>query len=155
MVEQYYQTKNYEARRSIAYLVRHASNLATTKIEALFVEQDITFIQWVVMMNLRDKLAGTCAEICQNIRHDSGALTRVIDQLEQRGLVERQRSTEDRRMVELTLTPLGLETVESLIPLVVDLYNGWFEDFSKQEADTLIQLMTKLTARISNSKAGG
>jgi DNA-binding MarR family transcriptional regulator len=64
-------------------------------------EQGFTFTQWVVMMHLRDGLALNARELCVQLRHDSGAVTRVLDQLEARGLVQRERSLEDRREVKL------------------------------------------------------
>ncbi|MCZ6878172.1 MAG: MarR family transcriptional regulator [Acidobacteria bacterium] len=41
-------------------------------------------------------------------------ITRLIDQLESRGLVERRRSTSDRRQVFCTITPSGLELLSPL-----------------------------------------
>jgi len=55
-------------------------------------------------MSVRDGIALNPKDICIQLRHDSGALTRVLDQLESRGLVLRQRSAEDRRAIELHLT---------------------------------------------------
>ena len=96
MAKPYYQAKSYESRKSIGYLLRRGRNLLTVQVEALFeekfVDKDITFAQWVVLMCLRDKLATTSAEISQYICYDSGALTRLIDQMENRGLLKRKRS---------------------------------------------------------------
>jgi DNA-binding MarR family transcriptional regulator len=148
MVDDFYKTEGYESRRSITYLVRRASHLATSAVEEVFTDSDLTFIQWVILMNLRDNLTHNCAGLCQNIRYDSGALTRVIDQLEQRRLLERRRSQTDRREIELHLTPLGLSTTESLLPKVVRLYNSWLPDFTQDEADTLVKLLTKFISQI-------
>src|SRR5271163_3449784 len=107
MPKQYYRLKDYDSRRSIGYLLRRSGKLITARIEALFVREDVSFVQWVILMNLRDGLRMTAAELCQHLCHDSGALTRVIDQMEERGLIQRQRSTEDRRMVKLALSNEG------------------------------------------------
>lgn len=144
----HYSAATYRARSSIGYLVRRAGNLMVSRIEAKFASHEITFVQWLVLMYLRDGLAMTAAEICREMCHDSGALTRVIDQLSDRGLIERRRSTEDRRVVELFLTDAGRRTVESLIPLVVDNLNLVLEGFSATEVETLTRLLTKLVAAI-------
>ncbi len=83
MEKAYYEADNYQARRSIGYLIRSCSNIITTQLEAAFAEQDVSFIQFVILMNLRDKMASTAAELCVNVRYDSGAVTRVLDQLEE------------------------------------------------------------------------
>jgi DNA-binding MarR family transcriptional regulator len=139
-----YDPKTYKARDSVGYLVRRASNLMTTRVEAAFADHEITFAQWMVLMKLRDGLANTAAEIARDMCHDSGALTRVIDQLAQRGLIERTRGQEDRRTIALALTKEGLRTVNGLVPTVVGLLNMALVDFTHDEASTLTRLLNKL-----------
>src|SRR3984957_17925934 len=153
MPEQYYHLKDYDSRRSIRYLLRRSGKLITGRIEALFVKEDVSFVQWVIMMNLRDGLRMTAAELCQHLCHDSGALTRVIDQMEERGLIRRKRSTEDRRMVKLELTKEGRKVTESFLPRVIGLYNGLLADFTAKEADLLIELLTRLISNLSEPAA--
>jgi len=149
MSDPYYSAETYRARSSIGYLIRRAHTLIMPKVEAAFTEHEVTFTQWVIMMYLRDGLATTAAGICRDICHDSGALTRAIDQLEQRGFIERRRSTQDRRTVELILTQAGAKAVESLVPLVVGCLNRALAGFSHAEIDTLSRLLTKLVAENS------
>jgi DNA-binding MarR family transcriptional regulator len=144
----HYSAATYRAGSSIGYLVKRAGSLMVSRIEAVFASHEITFVQWLVLMYLRDGLARTAAEICREMCHDSGALTRVIDQLSDRGFIERRRSTEDRRVVELFLTDAGRRTVESLVPLVVDNLNLVLEGFSAGEVDILTRLLTRLVAAI-------
>ena len=118
------------------------------KSDVAFAQQDFTFMQWVVLMTVRDGLAVTAATICRDYRHDQGALTRVIDQLETRGLLERQRSTEDRRVVELKLTEQGSKTVENLIPVVVERLNTALDGFTTEEVGELTRLLGKLVSRV-------
>ena len=77
------------------------------RMEAALAGHDFTLMQWIVLLYLRDGLASTASDIAREFRHDSGALTRVIDQLQKRGLVSRRRSTSDRRVVDLALTAKG------------------------------------------------
>ena len=149
MLRQYYNAENYECRKSVGYLLRHSSKLITSKIESLFVYEDISFVQYVILMNLRDGLAKTSAELCQSICHDSGALTRIIDQMEKRKFLKRIRSKQDRRIITLKLTKTGKEIAESFLPRVVQLYNSLLSGFTHQEADTLINLLTRLTDKLS------
>jgi len=140
----FYDAKTYKARDSVGYLVRRAGNLMTTRVETAFADHEITFAQWMVMVKLRDGLATTAAEIARDMCHDSGALTRIIDQLAQRGLIERTRGQEDRRTIALALTKEGLRTVNALVPTVVDLLNMALAGFTAEEAATLNLLLNKL-----------
>ena len=144
----HYNPEGYRARTSIGYLVKRSHALMSESLEVAFSQQDFTFMQWVVLMTVRDGLAVTAATICRDYRHDQGALTRVIDQLETRGLLERQRSTEDRRVVELKLTEEGSKTVENLIPVVVERLNTALDGFTTEEVGELTRLLGKLVSRV-------
>jgi DNA-binding MarR family transcriptional regulator len=143
MTEQHYHPRTYEARNSVGYLVKRTYALMLDCLEPAFAAHGFTYMQYVVLMQLRSGDAVNQRDFCQIFRHDSGALTRVIDQLAQRGLVERERSAEDRRKVNLHLTPAGLATCEALIPLVVDKLNAGVGDFTRTELDQLIHLLGK------------
>ncbi len=147
----YYSPDTYTACNSIGYLIRRARNLLTASIEAAFAPHEITFVQWTVLMYLRDKLGNTAAEISRDMCHDSGALTRVLDQLAQRGFIERQRSLTDRRVVTLHLTEAGRRMVESLIPMVTGPLNTALAGFTRAEADTLTRLLVKFVDGIATS----
>ncbi len=150
MVKQYYKKKNYEARKSVGYLIRRTRNLITAQIEDLFAEQEVTFVQYIVMMYLRDGIANTCSDVCRHLCYDTGAFTRLIDQMEKRKLLKRSRNARDRRTVTLLLTDLGRRKVESLIGLLADYYNELLKDFSRKEADNLVKLLTKMVSQLSD-----
>ena len=84
-------------------------------------------------------------------RSNSGALTRVIDQLAERGLLERSRRDRDRRKVELELTAAGRKVIESLVPLVVDKLNLALSDFSNDEVRELTRLLLKLNVSLQST----
>jgi DNA-binding MarR family transcriptional regulator len=149
----HYKASSYAARSSIGYMIKRAHGLMRDRLEAAIESQGFTFMQWAVLMYVRDGIALTLSEICRDFAHDSGALTRVVDQLEQRGLVQRRRGKADRRVVELELTPLGSRTIESLIPLVVDRLNWALEGFSVAEFRQFKALLEKLLARLQEGAA--
>ena len=153
MSKPFYHVKGYRSQRSVGYLLRRSGKLITGHIEALFIEEDIGFVQWAILMNLRDGLRMTAAELCQHLCHDSGALTRVIDQMEKRGLIRRKRSVKDRRRVSLELTAKGRKTAESALTRVVKLYNELLSDFTHEEVEMFISLLTRFIGRLSESTA--
>jgi DNA-binding MarR family transcriptional regulator len=148
MSKQHYQVSTYKAQLSIGYLVKRAHSLMLDIMEPVIEQRGFSFVQYVVMSALRDGIAMNPKVICTQFRHDSGALTRIIDQLAERGLLERVRRDRDRRKVELQLTPTGRETIESIIPLVVDKLNEVLTDFSKAEVQELLRLLVKLNTTL-------
>src|ERR1700677_2994662 len=137
MSKQHYQLATYKAQMSVGYLVKRAHSLMLDIVEPLIVQRGFSWIQYVVLSSLRDGIAVNPKAICVQYRHDSGALTRVIDQLAEKGLLERVRRDRDRRKVELQLTPAGRDAIESLIPLVVAKLNEVLTEFSRAEVQEL------------------
>jgi DNA-binding MarR family transcriptional regulator len=148
MSKQHYQVSTYKAQLSIGYLVKRAHSLMLDIMEPIIEQRGFSFVHYVVMSSLRDGIALNPKTICAQFRHDSGALTRIIDQLAERGLLERVRRDKDRRKVELQLTSAGRETIESIIPLVVDKLNEVLTDFSKAEVQELLRLLVKLNTTL-------
>jgi DNA-binding MarR family transcriptional regulator len=148
MSKQHYHLSTYKAQLSIGYLVKRAHSLMLDIMEPVIEQRGFSWIQYVVMSALRDGIAVNPKVICTQYRHDSGALTRIIDQLAERGLLERVRRDRDRRKVELQLTPAGRETIESIIPSVIDKLNEVLTDLSKAEVQELLRLLVKLNSTL-------
>jgi len=144
MPEQHYRPASYRARDSIGYLLRRVYTTMHERIEMAFAGHGFTLMQWIVLIYVRDGLARTASDLVREFRHDSGAMTRVIDQLERRGLLARKRSTRDRRVVNLALTPMGRRTIEELLPVVVGQMNMALEPFSRAEFEQLREMMERL-----------
>jgi DNA-binding MarR family transcriptional regulator len=151
MPKQHYEQSTYRTQNGIGYLVKRAHSMMLDVMEPVFEARGFTFIQYVIMSWVRDGIAVNPKDICAQYRHDSGALTRVIDQLAERGLVERVRRDRDRRKVELQLTPAGRETIESLVPLVVEKLNAALAEFSTEEVNELLRLLIKLNTKLQSA----
>ena len=141
---QHYRVEDFRGEICIGYLISRFYALNRSQLEAEFEGEDINFTQWRVLMCLRDGLAGTSADLSRELAHDKGSMTRLVDQLESRGMIRRQRDKNDRRLVFLRLTASGRAAVNRLIPKLVNYYNELLEGFSPQEVKHLTQLLTKL-----------
>ncbi|HEU0196456.1 MAG TPA: MarR family winged helix-turn-helix transcriptional regulator, partial [Nevskiaceae bacterium] len=82
--------------------------------------------------------------------HDQGALTRVVDALVKAGFVDRRRSQQDRRRVEVQLTAAGCDYVDAQMPFVIAGTNRLLEAFTNAEVDQLRDLLVRLIARLEN-----
>jgi DNA-binding MarR family transcriptional regulator len=148
MSKQHYNVATYRAQDSLGYLIKRAQSLMMDVMEPVFEARGFTFLQYIILAWLRDGIALNPKDICAQYRHDSGALTRVIDQLAERGLLERVRRDRDRRKVELQLTAAGRETAEILIPLVIEQLNLALSDFSADEVHEFQRMLVKLNAKL-------
>jgi DNA-binding MarR family transcriptional regulator len=153
--KQHYQVSTYRAQNSVGYLIKRAHSLMLDVLEPVLEKHGFTFIQYVILSWLRDGIALNPKDICLQFRHNSGALTRVIDQLAERGLLERIRRDRDRRKVELQLTVAGRKTIEGLIPLVVEKLNLALADFTSAEVQEFLRLLVKLNTTLQSAVEPG
>lgn len=148
MPKPFYDLEAFVPRTSIGYLLRCVTKLSTSRIEAAFEGSDISFTQWVVLMLVSTDTADTCTALARNMGHDSGAMTRLIDQLEQRGLVVRTRVEGDRRVSRLRVTDAGQTLLTGLVSSVMDMWNEVLEGFDHDEIRQLISTLGKLLTRL-------
>lgn len=149
----YYSLDGFSPRVSLGYLVRRINKLGIARVEAAFDGCDISFTQWVVLALVSTEVATTCTELSRNMDHDKGALTRVVDQLEERGLVARRRDEEDRRVSKLSATDAGQAIVSDLATRVIEVWNTVLRDFDHQEVGRLIDMLTRLLDRLELADA--
>ena len=144
MPEQHYLPATYRSRDSVGYLIRRLYTLLLARFEGALAQADFTLTQWIVLIQVQEGVARTASDIAHDLGHDTGALTRVIDQLEARGYLQRRRSARDRRQVELRLTPAGHAIVKKLLPLVVDQTNEALAPLSPEEFRQLQRQLVRL-----------
>jgi DNA-binding MarR family transcriptional regulator len=148
MAKPYFRAENYNCHQSLGYLTRRVQNLSSAHADRAFADEELTFTQWISLMGLREGIARTGADLARHLNHDTGAVTRMVDQLERRGLVRRERSKSDRRVVQLALTPRGRAVAKSFIPRIVDYWNEITAEFSSREISQLIDLLSRLILRL-------
>lgn len=89
-------------------------------------------------------------EIAARLMERSPGITRFIDQLESRGLVERRRSTSDRRQVFCTITPSGLELLSPLDQPVDKWDDESLSVLNERELKQLIDFLEKIYSYHTN-----
>ena len=151
MSQPFYTVDTLEAPNSIGFLVKRCGGLMSQVAERRFATEQVSFTQWMVIANLGRFERLTATALSEQTCHDMGALTRIVDDLEKAGLVRRERTERDRRVVEITLTPEGRRYLQAGKRLVVELLNSLAEPFSRQELETLIALLQRMMARLQQA----
>jgi DNA-binding MarR family transcriptional regulator len=90
------------------------------------------------------------SEISEHFGVTSGAATGIADKLENLGLIERQRSKADRRVVTLVLSEKGINLVQEKKSEHVELYQYILHDFSEEELLNTIYMLNKISDRIES-----
>ncbi len=151
----FYEPDAFTPANSLGYLLRRANKLSMARAEAAFAGSELSFTQWIVLALVFNGTAATCAELSRNIGHSSGAMTRLIDQLEARGLLARQRDDTDRRVTQLTLTDTGRRTFTDLAARVIGRWNEVLDDFDREEIVHLIATLNRLVTRLEAIEGQG
>ena len=108
-------------------------------------EYDIYEPQFNVLRILRGaKGRAVCVnEILENMVQRSSNVTRIVDKLESKGLVERTLSPDDRRKMDIVITKEGLKLLKVLDKKVMNLHQPMLKNLSEDEAKRLTQLIQK------------
>lgn len=153
MTTRHYSASSFTCSSSIGYLLKISHVMMLDWAMAAFAEHDLSFIQWLALMKLREGKVATASDLCKAMHYDNGSVTRLLDQLEERGLLRRERSKSDRRVILLKLTPVGEKKMADLIPVAVEGLNSALGDFSKAEFAQLSRLLNKLIASLRKRAA--
>lgn len=133
----FYRAQGYLAQESVGYLMRRIVNHMAHEVERRMEPNGLTNAQWVPLLKLQQGQASSVAELARTCDLDAGAMTRLLDRLETKGLCRRVRSCEDRRVVNLELTEEGGEAAKGIPVVLSTIQNECLAGFSTEEWETL------------------
>ena len=141
-----YRASDFEIDESIGYLIKRVRGILSAAVEREIAVHDVTYEQWgVLLMILKDR-GDTAAELSRGMECDTGSMTRMLDRLEAKDLIVRTRSTDDRRLVQLDLTPAGKRLAERLVAAITTVLNRHLKGFSHEELDTFKGFLRRMIA---------
>ncbi len=138
------QRKRFDSPEQEAYLYmwRTYDRLKVIE-ERLFQQYDLSPQQYNALRLLRGAQPGTIPTLALGARLISRApdMTRLLDRLEDRQLVERRRRKENRRVVEVAITPAGVELLDQLADEVRQCHHEQLGHLSKDQLAQLVALL--------------
>ena len=143
---QIYDGTRYEMGDSNGHQLFGLVTLIKREVEARMAKYDLTDAQWKPLWMLKVGRASTAIELAREMDIDAGAITRMVDRLEAKGLIERLRSDEDRRVVHLSLTKAGEAAAEKVPHVLAAVNNDFLRGFSEAEWKQLRKLLARLAA---------
>lgn len=152
-----YSLDTYEPQRALGNLIGRVRSQLLAAIDSELARDDllgpleVTAAQLIVIVSLAGRDCATSAsELCKGMSYDAGAMTRMLDRLEAKGLVRRTRSPADRRLVNLELTEAGMGAYPRLREVSMRVLNRALRDFTRDEARLLESLLRRLAHNVSN-----
>lgn len=130
----------------LGYWLRCLSNFVSHSFAERLAKQDISVAQWVVLRTLYDHNGVTLNEAAGQVGVDKSSLSRMVERLVQKGLVNRAEGG-DRRSVGLSLTAAGKKLVPQLSQLADENDAAFFHTLDpKQRMEFLTTIKQLLTA---------
>ena len=142
----FYSPNQLQPENSVGYLMRKVMTSIRTQADAQLSTHDLTYAQWLPLFKISRCPATTVASLARDLETDPASMTRALDRLEAKGLVARERSTTDRRVVQLALTPEGDKVAAQVPPVLADVLNGHLSDFTHDEWQLLLRLLRRMLA---------
>ncbi|MGF6780533.1 MarR family winged helix-turn-helix transcriptional regulator [Paraburkholderia sp. GAS334] len=144
-------SKEIHLEASLGYYLSKARNVLAQRMDRAVGPLGLTSSQIGVILLLSCGRAHTPYELSRAMSYDSGSMTRMLDRLEKKGFIARNRSDADRRMVELELTPEGKEAARVLPGIGSAVLNEQLRGFSESDVATLVNLLDRF---IQNGESG-
>lgn len=129
---------------SVGYLMGRARASLLTSLDAALAPFGLSGMQFAVLKHLAEGAADTAAELCRFMHYDTGAMTRILDRLEQRRLLRRERCREDRRIVFLRLTAAGRSQLPRLLALAAQVLEKHLAGFTPAEIAVLTDYLGRM-----------
>ncbi|QQS32051.1 MAG: MarR family transcriptional regulator [Acidobacteriota bacterium] len=117
----------------------------------VFKAKDLTAAQYNALRILRGagKAGITCTEISSRMITRDSDITRMLDRLEARGLISRERQADDRRVVKAFISKEGLQLLKDLDSPLRKFIENQMAGLSENDLKKLVKLLDKIRGNIS------
>jgi DNA-binding MarR family transcriptional regulator len=133
--------------RAFIALQKAADKLAL-QAEQLLKSKGLTGAQYNVLRILRgaEPQGLACSSIAERMISHDPDMTRLLDRMEKRHLITRQRQSDDRRIVKTRITSGGLQLLERLDPAIRALHKRQFAHMTGTRVRTVVDLLDEIRA---------
>ena len=119
----------------------HATDLHSKRVAR---ESGLTIPQIVILQSVEELGEVTTSQISRRVSLSQGTVTSILDRLEERGLIERYRSTKDRRVVHTRLTKAGIAALGNAPALLHDHFLEQFSNLSERRQREIVRVLRKV-----------
>ncbi len=140
----FYQPGSYSPMGSAGFLMRRVLSSILQQADAQLAQHGLTYVQWLPLYKLLLCAETTNALLAKDLCMDPASVTRALDRIEAKGLLRRERSTSDRRVVHLVLTDEGRRIAAEVPQVLARVLNTHLAGFSHDECELLIKLLTRM-----------
>jgi MarR family transcriptional regulator, transcriptional regulator for hemolysin len=142
----------WSRQSSVGYLLNVTARSARAHLEQLLAEAGATFVMWTILANLAAEGGLIQRELAERLSIESPTLTRQLANLEALGLIERLRSSTDRRAAKVAMTPAGRAMYHRLEGVVLSGITQTLDGFSEDEVLLLHSMLSRIDQNLANAR---
>lgn len=139
-------TPENDPQRMICRQLKLVTNSLVRRVDRHMQPLELTGLQWEPILLLWLGRADTVASLARLIQIGDASMSRMLDRLEEKDLVRRERSADDRRVVHLHLTAKGRRVANRIWPIVVEGMHVHLDGFSKDELAKFNDFLARMLA---------
>lgn len=117
-------------------------------------EVELSYPQILVLYSLLENEPSTISGISNHLKISQGVVSRLVDRLVDKEMVERERDSEDRRVVRVTLSGKGREFATYMISLYSQTLREQFEQVSEKDRDKFLALLKQIDSGLEDQPPG-
>lgn len=136
---------DYNIEESLGFIISRTHIKMKNNLTKALKPYDVTTEQWALLNRLWVQDGISQKELSDKSLKDQPTTTRILDKLEQHGLIERQSNPEDRRAFLIYLTREGRAIKDSLVSAACQALGHSLKGFTEQDKSTLKHLLTRIT----------
>jgi DNA-binding MarR family transcriptional regulator len=136
----------YEQRSRVGRLLHQGESRLVMALGKELEPFGVTAAQYVILATLWYDRADTAAQLCKELSYTPGAMTRMVDRLEQKLLIRRRPHPDNRRANRLELTEEGRELFPDLLAASTTIIERYFGSYSPVELVLLESLLERMLA---------
>jgi MarR family transcriptional regulator, organic hydroperoxide resistance regulator len=141
--------KEFRAPSSTGYRIKLLSQLLYRQFSDRLEPFGLTPFHWLVLCCLWQEDGLPTSAIGDKLQQVGGTLTGVLDRMEERGFVRRERDPSDRRICRIWLTDAGLDLEQILPQITAELHAQTWEGVSEGDRQLFSRLLDRAIANLS------
>ncbi len=147
--------KGFTLSNALGFQVNRTAHLMTEEIARRFASHghELTAQDFGILMRLLQEGAVTQVKMSELMMRDKATITRRIDRLVKKNLIERVENPEDRRSFYVQLTAEGKEALDTVAPLVRDFQQELVSDVSEEDRSTVLRVLNLISNRLLENKS--
>ncbi|HLB01368.1 MAG TPA: MarR family transcriptional regulator [Bacteroidota bacterium] len=134
---------------SVGFLLNRAARSMKRGLESRLVTYGLTSTQYIVLALLAKKDGLSQSQLGSHLYFDNPTVTGVIDRMERDGLVERRRTSGDRRVINIFLCDKARKILAEVATVADDLDREAMKEYSRKEQSDLIRMLNTIWEKMN------